>query len=138
MKRGYDGRAAGDGDSNIDLAKVLPRLLCLLTSCIYYVLRNRDKLPPYSSSYSSLLAARLVRSPGPTSFYLVIYFSLLVLFTRYAFLASSRAVLLARTRHVVARDEHEKRRRPTTIIILCRDLFFVCSKIVKGSSPAGE
>lgn len=95
MKRGYDGRAAGDGDSNIDLAKVLPCLLCLLTSCIYYVLRNRDKLPPYSSSYSSLLAARLVRSPGPTSFYLVIYFSLLVLFTRYAFPASSRAALLA-------------------------------------------
>lgn len=46
--------------------------------------------------------------------------------------------LLARTRYVVAQDEHEKRRRPTTIIILCRDLFFVCSKIVKGSSPAGE
>lgn len=124
-ERDCDGRAAGDGDSNIDLANVLPRLLCLLTSCIYYVLRNRDKLPPYSSSYSSLLPARLaLTGPIPRFIWLFIsrcWFSLPV--TRFQLLLRGPPCPLS----LKCTSSYGKSMRNTvraTIITVCQRICF--------------
>lgn len=121
--------------SNIDLANVLPRLLCLLTSCIYYVLRNRDKLPPYFSSYylcSQPASRALTGSYLVLSGYLFLFAGSLYPLRVSSFFSRGPAPPspLSNAPRRRTGTSHEKRHRLITIITLW-DLFFVHSTLYR-------